>query len=477
MSIVDLTLAQAARAVAAKDVSPVELVDAALDRIEQIDELNAYISIFADEARALAREQADRVARGDIDGRLFGVPVSIKDNIGWAGHITAAGSRILAGWKAPEDSTVVRRLKAAGANILGTTNMHEFAWGGTSENPHYGTVRNPWNLGRTPAGSSGGSGVAVATRSCYASLGTDTGGSIRLPAAVNGLVGVRPTFGRVSNAGVVPLAWSLDATGPLTRTVEDAALVLSELAGHDPRDPGSIDAAAEDYTDGLDKGVRGLRVGVVADSAFKDVQEEVAESFEAALNQLRALGAVVREVRVPSIDGAWTALMNIHTAEPSAFHQGWLRERPNEYGDDVRANLIAGELLPATQYIQAQRFRRLLRDEFLGVLREVDVIVSPTIPYAATVVGAGEVEIRPGHVVPLVPAIIQFAGLAPVTGLPAVTVPCGIDGNGVPLGLQFLGRPMGEKTLLRAGAAFESSTDFHARKPAFIAELEGVATP
>jgi len=361
---------------------------------------------------------------------------------------------------------VAQRLKGAGAVILGKTNMHEFAWGATSANPHYGSVRNPWNPERFPAGSSGGSGAAVAARTCFGALGTDTGGSIRLPSAVNGIVGIRPTIGRVSNAGVVPLAWSMDTVGPMTRTVEDCALMFSVLAGYDRRDAGSADVMVQDYLADLGRGVDGLRIGVIPDYFFSHLQAPVYAAVTAALDTFAELGARVVDVEVEGIHGNISAQLTIESCEPSTYHQRWLRERPQDYGDDVRLLLQAGELHLATHYLQAQRYRAGLRASFLEAFRTVDVFVCPTLPFTATKVGETLVEIVEGAPEDMLAAIMQFTGVPSLTGLPSLAVPCGFDGDGLPIGMQLIGRPFDEATLFRVGAAFQSATDFHLRAPA-----------
>jgi len=391
--------------------------------------------------------------------------LALKDNIGLAGLVTTAGSKVLADWRPPEDATVAQRLKGAGAIILGKTNMHEFAWGGTSANPHYGSVRNPWNPERFPAGSSGGSGAAVAARTCFGALGTGTGGSIRLPSAVNGIVGIRPTIGRVSNAGVVPLAWSMDTVGPMTRTVEDCALMFSVLAGYDRRDAGSADVVVHDYLADLGRGVDGLRIGVIPDYFFSHLQAPVYAAVTAALDTFTELGARVMDVGVEGIHGNISAQLTIESCEPSTYHQRWLRERPQDYGDDVRLLLEAGELHLATHYLQAQRYRARLRVSLLEAFRTVDVFVCPTLPFTATKVGETLVEIVEGAPEDMLAAIMQFTGVPSLAGLPSLAVPCGFDGDGLPIGMQVIGRPFDEATLFRVGAAFQSATDFHVRAP------------
>ena len=462
----ELSLAAASAAIAAGDLSPVELVDDCLARIPAVqDSLRAYIAVYEQEARQVARASESLLAAGHKLGPLHGIPLALKDNISLAGRVTTAGSKVLADWIPSEDATVAAKLKAAGAIIVGKTNMHEFAWGGTSANPHYGEVRNPWNPDRFPAGSSGGSGVAVAARTCSAALGTDTGGSIRLPSAINGITGLRPTVGRVSNAGVIPLAWSMDTVGPMARTAEDCALMFNALAGHDHKDPGTATVGTVDYTTDLNRGVEGLRVGVIRDYFLAHLQKPVHDAVTEALATLERAGAQIIDVTAEHIHGNISAQLTIESAEPSAYHQRWLRERPDDYGEDVRLLLEVGEMLLATHYIQAQRYRALLRSEFLEAFKSVDVFICPTLPFTATRVGEVWVEIEDGAPEDMLSAIMQFTGVPSLTGLPALAVPCGFDGDELPIGMQVIGRPFDESTVLRVGAAYQQMTHFHEQAP------------
>lgn len=465
-ALISLTLAEAAGRVKSGEVSPVELVDASLSRIEAVDpKLSAYISVFADEARKVAKAAEIMAAAGHDLGPLHGVPIALKDNVAVRGTRTTAGSKVLADWVPAHDATVTARLRQAGAVLIGKTNLHEFAWGGTSDNPHYGTVRNPWNTQRFPAGSSGGSGAAVAARTCFGAIGTDTGGSIRLPSAINGLAGLRPTYGRVSNHGIIPLAWSMDTAGPMTRTVEDCALMFGAIAGHDPRDPTTARYPVADYTSGLADGIAGLRIGVVPGYFFHHLQPPVRDAVRSAIDTMVSLGAQVVEVDIENIHGNISAQLTIESAEPSAYHQRLLRERPGDYGEDVRTLLEVGELLLATHYIQAQRYRTLLRSEFLDAFRRVDLFVCPTLPFTATPVGAMTVVIEDGVEEDMLSAIMQFTGVPSLTGLPSLNVPCGFDSDGLPIGMQLIGKPFDEATLFRAGAAYQAATEHHLKEP------------
>lgn len=463
--LLDLSLTQVSELIKGKKVSPVELTEASLTRIDELNpHLRAFISVY-DSAREIAKASEMMMMAGHSLGPLHGVPIALKDNIALEGLRTTAGSKILADWLPDADATVAARLRSAGSIFVGKCNMHEFAWGGTSDNPHYGAVRNPWNTDRFPAGSSGGSGSAVAARMCWGALGTDTGGSIRLPSAINGIVGIRPTYGRVSNSGIIPLAWSMDTAGPMARTVEDCALMFSAIAGHDPRDPASANVAVSDYTRKLDKGARGLRIGVVPDYFFHHLQKPVHDAVQAALSAFEGIGAHLVDVGIENIHGNISAQLTIESCEPSTYHQRWLRERPNDYGEDVRTLLEVGEMLLATHYLQAQRYRALLRQEFMDAFAHVDMFLCPTLPFTATRVGEMKVIIEDGVEEDMLSAIMQFTGVPSLTGLPSLAVPCGFDSDGLPIGMQLIGKPFDEATLFQAGAAFQAATDFHLRSP------------
>jgi aspartyl-tRNA(Asn)/glutamyl-tRNA(Gln) amidotransferase subunit A len=463
----NLSLAEAARQVRDGRVSPVELVEASLARIGALDSrLHAFISVFADQALDVAKAMEIMARAGHLLGPLHGVPIALKDNIAVQGFPTTAGSKILADAVSMEDATVARRLRQAGAVFIGKLNMHEFAWGGTSANPHYGTVANPWNTARFAGGSSGGSGAALAARMCYGTLGTDTGGSIRLPAAINGVVGIRPTYGRVSNHGIVPLAWSMDTAGPMARDAADCALMFQVMAGHDPRDPTTDACAVSDYFALREDVLDGLRIGVIPGYFDAHLQKPVHDAVSRALAQLASLGAHVVDVAIPNIDANISAQLTIEASEPSTYHQQWLRERPEDYGEDVRTLLEVGELLPATHYLQAQRYRSTLRRDFLAAFRKVDVFICPTLPFTATPLGATEVVIENDTPEDMLGAIMRFTGIPSLTGLPALSVPCGFDGDGMPIGMQIIGRPFDEQLLFNVARAYQEVTDFATRAPA-----------
>jgi aspartyl-tRNA(Asn)/glutamyl-tRNA(Gln) amidotransferase subunit A len=465
-SLTSLSVLQAADLVARREVSPVELTEACLRQVERWEpRINAFITVTAEEALAAARAHEQLIAAGYYLGPFHGVPIGLKDNLYTRGVRSTAGSKVLGDFVPDADATVTARLRAAGAVIVGKLNMHEFAWGGTTDNPHYGPTRNPWDPTRFPAGSSGGSGAAVAAREVFAAIGTDTGGSVRLPAAVNGCVGIRPTIGRVSNHNVVPLAWSMDTVGPMARTVADVAAMLQVIAGHDSCDEGSATVPVPDYLEALRRDARGVRIGVVRDYFFSHLQPPVHDAVRGAIDALVGAGAQVVDVEIANIHGNISAQLTIESAEPSTYHQRWLRERPQDYGEDVRVLLEMGEMYLATHYLQAQRYRTLLRHEFLAAFERVDVFICPTLPFVATPVGAMKVVIEGDREEDMLSAIMQYTGVPSLTGLPSMSVPCGFSPDGLPIGMQIIGRPFDEATIFRVGHAYQQLTDWHTREP------------
>jgi aspartyl-tRNA(Asn)/glutamyl-tRNA(Gln) amidotransferase subunit A len=464
--LTSLSLAEAGDRIAAGELSPVELVGATLGRIEEVGpRLNAYIRVSGEQALAAARAAEAAIAAGYHLGPLHGTPIALKDNVAVRGQIASAGSKVLHDFVPDEDATIAARLRAAGAIFVGRLNMHEFAYGVTTNNPHHGAARNPWDTGRTPGGSSGGSGAAVAARLCAGAIGTDTGCSVRLPAAFNGIAGIRPTIGRVSNHGITPLAWTLDTAGPMCRTVEDCALMLAPIAGFDPADRQTTSVPVPDYRAELARGLEGVRIALIEDFSLTGLQAGVASALEAAVAELEAGGAQIRELPMANLEPSISALMTVDVAEPAAYHAAWLRERPQDYGDDVRALLEAGELYLASHYIQAQRYRTVLRDQFDDMLRDVDAILTPTVPFTAPEVGATEVTLESGETLDIISAVMRYNAIPPLVGLPALSVPCGFADDGLPVGMQLIGRAFDEGTLFRIGHAYERATDWHQRAP------------
>ena len=452
----DLGIAELGRRYRSRELSPVDVAAAHLARIERLDKtLNCYVTVTADRALADARA-AESAIKSGAAGPLAGIPVAYKDLYATRGILTTAGSAVLGDWVPDRDATCVSRLQHAGMVMLGKLITHEFAFGIQFPGHRFLPARNPWNLDHIPGGSSSGSGAALAAGLTVGALGSDTGGSIRGPAAFCGIVGLKPTYGRASRAGVVTLSWTLDHTGPMARTVEDCALMLQALAGYDPADPASSREPVADYVAPLGQGIKGLRVGVPRDYFLHDVKPEVADAFESAMGTLRQLGAEVRDVRIPSIWAA-PAFMVIMLTEAFAYHARDLRERPHLYGDVLREKLMAGALFTADEYVQAQRLRARLREDMHQALTEVDLLATPTTPGTA-----------PAFSVVLDPTFpFARSNMAPfnMAGLPALALPCGFAPNGLPISLQLAGRPFDEATVLRAGHAYEQATEWHRRRP------------
>jgi len=452
------SLAEVSDLVRRREVSPVEVTRDVLDRIAAIEpQLNAFITVTADDALAAARRAEDEIAAGRWRGPMHGIPVSVKDLFDVAGVRTTAASRVLAD-AAPssEDSAVVQRLREAGAIIVGKNNLHEFAYGATSQTSHFGPVRNPWDPSRLAGGSSGGSGAAVAAGMSFASIGTDTGGSIRIPSACCGVVGLKPTFGRVSRHGLLPLASSLDHVGPLTRTVEDAALVLGAIAGHDPRDPASANVPVPAFRDGLERGARGLRVGVL-ETRVAEADAEVASAVRRALQSLAAAGADVRPVSLALLNDARAAVVGVLAAEATVSLEEHLRAHPDWFGADVRDRLVRGQQVPAIDYVRAFEVRRRFQHEVEQAFEYVDVLASPMVLVGAPPVGATEVPLN-GGTIDVLRAMTANTREWNLLGLPAMSVPCGFTSAGLPIGLQIVGPAFAESTVLRAARAHERIT-------------------
>ncbi|HTI17342.1 MAG TPA: amidase [Trinickia sp.] len=445
----DLT-ALAAR-IAACEVSPVDVVDRMLTRIAAFDgDLKAYVHVN-EHARAEAEACAEELSRGVIRGPLHGVPIAVKDNYLTAEMPTTVGTRAPGYAFAREDSAAVARLRAAGAVLIGKTRTHEFAWG--TETP---PTSNPWDSSRIPGGSSGGSGAALAARLAFGALGSDTGGSIRIPASLCGVVGLKPTFGRVSRTGIVPHSWSLDHAGPLTLSVRDAALMLHVLAGHDASDPGSVDVPVPDYRASCKSGLAGFTIGVCRNHFFGRNEADVERCVERAIDDLRMLGAKVVDFEVPNLQYGLGAIFAIELASSAAYHDAALKSGATAaMTDDVRTLVEIGRLVSAADYLKAEQLRVQLIEDFARVLTRVDAIVTPASPVTAwhhgqTSVVTGGVEESP------LAASWRLTYPFNLTGMPALSVPCGFDSRGLPVGLQIAGRPFDEATLLRIGHTYET---------------------
>ena len=450
------TVAELAGLYRARKLSPVEYATDCLRRIDRLDTtLHSYVTVTPERALADARAAEAALRRGDA-GPLCGVPIAYKDLYATRGILTTAGSALLADWVPEADSACVRRLQDAGMVMLGKLITHEFAFGIQFPGHRFPAARNPWNVDHIPGGSSSGSGAALAAGLTVGALGSDTGGSIRGPAAFCGIVGLKPTYGRVSRAGVVTLSWTLDHAGPMARTVEDCAYLLQALAGYDADDPASSREPVGDYLASLGSGVRGLRIGVPRVYFHDGIDPEVAAAFEKAVETLGRLGADVRAVEIPHVEDV-PSFMVIMLAEAFAYHERDLRTRPDLFGDVLREKLMIGGLLTANEYVQAQRLRARVQAETARVLKDVDLLASPT----------AIVPAPPFSVVWDPDFPFSRSNMPPfnVTGLPALALPCGFSSTGLPLSLQLAGRPFDEATVLRAGHAYEQATEWHRRRP------------
>ncbi|GAA2613226.1 amidase [Streptomyces axinellae] len=449
----ELTLAEAARAIHGGELSPVELTDSVLGRIDEVEpRLGAYVAVTADAARRAAAGAERDIAAGGHRGPLHGIPMGLKDLIDVAGLPTTAGSQVREGHMAVEASAVATRLQDAGAILLGKTHTHEFAFGLTTPQ-----TRNAWAPDRVAGGSSGGSAVAVAAGEATFALGTDTGGSIRVPAALNGVVGLKPTYGLVPRHGVTSLSWSLDHVGPLTRTVEDAGLVLGAIAGYDPRDPASLSGPPALGARRAGQGLAGVRVGVPRNYYFERIAPEVEKAVRDAIERLRELGAELVGIDIPMTEYIQAAHWGLMVPEATAYHEDTLRTSPERYAPDVRVLLEAGALIPAGDYLRAQRARTLMREAWSGLFDEVDVIAAPTVTSTAARSDQPSVSWPDGSEESVSDTYVRLSAPANVTGVPALTLPVGLDGAGLPVGMQLIGRPLGEATLLDVGGAYEAT--------------------
>jgi aspartyl-tRNA(Asn)/glutamyl-tRNA(Gln) amidotransferase subunit A len=449
------SLAGLARELLARELSPVGVVRALLERIEA-DETNSFITVTAERALEQASLAEREILAGRHRGPLHGVPVALKDIIYTRGVRTTMGSALYSGHVPDHSATVARKLEEAGSVLIGKTNTHEVAYGPTGDRSYFGPTLNPHDARRITGGSSGGSGAAVAANLCYGALGSDTGGSIRIPAALCGTVGMKPTFGRVSKSGVFPLSWSLDHIGPITRTVEDNALMLNALAGHDPEDPYAVDHPAEDFTRDLQRGLRGVGIGLPTSFYFDHIDEEVGTRVREAVEVFRSLGAQVREVEIPNLVDTLHAQRLILGAEAYAVHEERLENEPETFDEEVCTRLMGGARPRAYRYANARRRGVLATDEFDHALQGVDMLLTPTLPIVATEIGQREVSIG-DYEESVRSALTRFTGPTDLTGHPSLSIPCGTTASGLPVGLQLIGRHFDEATLYRLGHAYEEA--------------------
>jgi len=473
-----LSIEQTADLLRRKEISPLDLVDIALARIERLNpSINAFLTVVADRARKQAR-MAERELLGKKRGNrsntaspLFGIPIVLKDNFYTRGIRTTAGSKILANFVPQRDSEVAARLHQAGAILLGKTNMHEFAYGITNENPHYGPVHNPWATERTSGGSSGGSAAATSAGMCFGSVGTDTGGSLRIPAALCGIVGLKPTYGLVSVSGVIPLAPSLDHAGPLARNVIDVCILLQAIAGKYP-----ADAKRPEYRLLKRSRLRGIRLGWPKDYFFERIDPEVQQAIGAARKVFQQIGARIQDVSLPHLVDFQEPATNIALAEATYYHQsqGFYPARTADYGSDVSGRLEMGAQVRAVHYLRGFEVKREVEQDFDSAFKRVDAILAPAVPIAAPRIGDDELIIADKKET-VRSALVRLNRPANLTGHPAIAIPCGFTREGLPVGLQLIGPKWGEATLLAIAFAFEQATNWHTRHPEFSTEPAGAS--
>jgi aspartyl-tRNA(Asn)/glutamyl-tRNA(Gln) amidotransferase subunit A len=459
-----LTLSEASGLVRSGKVSPVELTHACLSRIEHSNsKLNAFITVTADTALAQAREAESDIQRGRWKGPLQGIPIGLKDLVDTAGVRTTAASGLFKDRIPTQDAEIVRRLKAAGAVLLGKLNLHEFAYGASSLISYFGAVRNPWDSAYNPGGSSGGSAAAVAAELCYAAIGSDTGGSIRIPAAYCGIVGLKPTYGRVSTRGVIPLAWSLDHMGPMTRTAMDAALMLQVIAGYDPDNTNSTDIAPQEYAAGFGAKTSSLRIGIPRGHFYEGLHPEIRAAMNTALSVLERLTSSQHEIEIRAANEMAITALLILKAEAYTYHRQYVTKSPDLYQPETLKRIHAGAEIGATEYINARRQLDQSRRSISKVFDTLDLVVTPTTPIPALTVSellADPDQLRAKEVLAS-PNTRPFNLL----GLPSVSIPCGFTSRGLPIGMQITGPSGGEATVLRLAHAYEQATEWHKRKP------------
>ena len=465
--VVTHSASEMAAMIAAKEVSPVEIVSQYLDRIERLDsKLFSYITVCEEDAMSEARRLETLAMRGEIVGPLHGLPLAVKDQFHTEGVLTTAASTIMKDHVSAEDATSIARAKGAGAILLGKLNMTEFAAGMGDRYKHRGITQNPWKAGYDAGGSSSGSGAAIAASLCAISLGEDTGGSIRGPSSLNGITGIRPTWGLVSRYGIVPFSWSLDTGGPMCRTAEDAGMVLGAIAGFDPKDPLTSSRPVPNYLEQMGDGLKGLRIGILQELTASDyVKPEVQRATAAAASALGELGADVEEVSLPMLDHMGAVGGILAESDGATFHRPWLEERPQDYGPAIRRRLLAASLLPSQVVHKAARMRALFRREWLSLFEKYDSVICPTTPSVAGKISyVGDVKTRE-RAEELFGNRKSATFPAALAGTPAMSMPCGFSEDGMPIGLQVMASHFQESTIVRVGYHYQRQTEWHRRRP------------
>lgn len=458
MELTRLSIAEAANLIQSQQLSPLELTQAHLNRIARIDsQINSFITLVAENALEQARQAEEEIARGSYLGALRGIPIALKDLYDTAGIRTTAGSKFFADHVPNQDAFLVRQLKHAGAIILGKTNMHEWALGVINDNPHYGAAKNPWDINRSPGGSSGGSAAALAAGLCMGALGSDTRGSIRIPAALCGIVGLKPTYGRLSLRGVVPLSWSLDHAGPMARTVEDVALLLQALTGYDSEDAlADKDGAGGDFLSTLKGGITRWRIAVPADSFFAQVTPEIINLFRAAVQVFSTLsGGEVESLNFDDLHDSRHTSRLIVSSDAAAFHRERLIQKPEEFGNDVLMRLREGANFTAVEYAEARHAQAIYRHRLNTLFHSHELLLLPTVPMAAPSLN------DPAALDSARASLSYYTAPFNMTGLPAISVPCGFTSDNLPIGLQIVGAPWREDMILRAAYAYERAAEWY----------------
>ena len=464
-SLCAISIKEAADLISAHKVKPSELVEAHIERINATDDkLNSFVTILSESALHSSFIAEKEIMNGNYRGPIHGIPIGLKDLYDTAGTITTVGSKIYRERLPQEDATVVSRLKEAGAIVVGKLQMHEFALGATSINPHDGPARNPWDTERITGGSSGGSASSVAAGQCMASLGTDTGGSIRIPSALCGIVGLKPTFGRVSRKGVFPLSWTMDTVGPMTRTVEDAALMLNAMVSFDPSDPGSSPHETEDFTSKLGLGIKGLTIGVPQEYFYETTSPEVKEALNSAEKVFESLGAKVIPISIPVLEHSLAISGTIMLTEAASVHERNLKDRPFDIGDDVRLRLTQGSLYSAVDYLKAQRGRHEFNNQIDKAMETVDILLAPTVGIGAPKIDDKTVVLN-GVEYPALALMPRLTRPHNICGLPTISIPCGFTSSGLPIGMQLAGRAFEDSVVIQTANAYENATDWTKQSP------------
>ena len=464
--ITDLTVSQLGAHIESRAMSPIDVAHAFLGRIDTVEpKLNAFISRVDEHALEAAHDAENEIAGGHYRGVFHGIPVGLKDLFWTKGIRTTSGSQIDRDFVPREDAAAFSKLVKAGAYCIGKLHMTEYAFDGTSLNHHYGTAHNPWDTTRMAGGSSSGSGVAVASAQVPIALGTDTGGSVRVPASLCGITGFKPTSGLISRYGVTPLSWSMDHVGPLTKTVHDAAIAINVMVGYDNRDAGSVQGSPSDYVSGLDKGMQGVRIGVPREFIWDMLDPEVEQAFRTSISQMESLGGIIEDLSVPALELVNASGSVVQTAEAATIHRSHVLKQGHLLDPVIRRRIESGMFISAEAYIHAQQVRNKLRNELLKVMDRVDVIATPTTSIVAPYIDQERVIIG-GQSVPVREALLRITRVFSTVGFPAISVPCGFTEAGLPIGLQIVGKPLGEVLLLQVAHAYQKSTQWHLRRPA-----------